>query len=265
MRERLSELLPGVDETHVGSSDAGGLRLVTPADGSGHRHHTWRDREEELLSVVRQVKRRPPTERTAVVFQRPLPYLYLAGQIFPSAGVPYETRDTLPLAAEPFAAALDLVLSFVASGYARQPAIELLRSPHLRFEHEGRALEPGTVSALDRALFETRYVGDRAHLHRLGVDWGAVGKPRRETAAVPAALAAAAAADELDELARSGSSTGLLACLLRFLGVHRARPRRPTPRRTRARHADEPRWWASSATSVTRTSVTTTRSPIFRG
>lgn len=235
LRERLTELLPGMDETHVESSGGGVLRLVTPADGSGQRHHTWRDREEELLSVVRDVKRRPPTDRTAVVFQRPLPYLYLAGQIFPSAGVPFETRDTLPLAAEPFAAALDVVLSFVASGYARLPAIELLRSPHLYFEHDGRALERGTVGALDRALFEARYVGDRAHLHRLAADWGAVGKPRRETAALPAALAAAAAADELDELARPGASTSLLECLLRFLGAHRAPP--PADAETDARES----------------------------
>ena len=52
------------------------------------------------------MKQRSSGERAAVVFQRPLPYLYLAGHLFPSAGVPFETRDTFPLAAEPFAAAL---------------------------------------------------------------------------------------------------------------------------------------------------------------
>lgn len=227
-RERLSDMLPGVDETGVEgqqpSPEGEGLRLVVPDDGSGRLHHLWRDREEELLAIVRQVKRRPAHERTAVVFQRPLPYLYLAGQIFPSAGVPYETRDTLPLAAEPFAAALDLVLSFVASGFARQPLIELLRSPHLHFEQDGQPLEPEMVRALDRALFEARYGGERDELHRLSVVWGAAGRPRREAAAVPAARVAASAADALDELTREGESSRLLECLLRFLADHRARP-----------------------------------------
>ena len=159
LRERLSDLLTGVVETQDETPGAGGPRWVTPDDGSGCLHHIWRDREEELLAIVRQVKRCPATERTAVVFQRPLPYLYLAGQIFPSADVPYETRDTLPLAAEPFAAALELVLSFVASGFARQALIELLRSPHLHFEQDGHPLEPEMVRALDRALFEARYGG----------------------------------------------------------------------------------------------------------
>ena len=100
----------------------------------------------ELLAVIRQVKRRSTRERTAVVFQRPLPYLYLAPQLFASAGVPFETRDTLPLAAEPFAAALDLVLTFVSSGYARIPTIELLRSPHFEFAHDGRGFDPSAVA-----------------------------------------------------------------------------------------------------------------------
>jgi CRISPR/Cas system-associated exonuclease Cas4 (RecB family) len=99
-----------------------------------------------------------------------------------------------------------------------------LRSPHLRFEHEGTPLEPGMVRALDRALFEARYGGDRNELRRLADAWSAVGKPKREAAAVPAALVAATAADELDALTRKCESSRLLECLLRFLVAHRARP-----------------------------------------
>ncbi len=234
LRERLNDLLPGIEETQVEASGSTGPKLVTPGDGSGRRHHTWRDREEELLAVVRHVKRLPATERTAVVFQRPLPYLYLAAQIFPSAGVPYETRDTLPLAAEPFAAVVDVVLACVASGFARLPLIELLRSPHLRFEHEGALLEPAGVRALDRALFEARYVGDRSEL-RLADAWSAVGKPKRDAAAVPAARIAAAAADELDTLAGPGESSRLLECLRRFLVAHRPEP--PADPATEARES----------------------------
>ena len=75
-RERLQDLLPGVEETKVEPSAAATARLVTPAGPSGDRYFTFRDREEELLAVIRQVKRRSARERTAVVFQRPLPYLY---------------------------------------------------------------------------------------------------------------------------------------------------------------------------------------------
>ena len=100
-RERLQDLLPGVEETRVEPSAPATARLVTPTEPSGGRYFTFRDREEELLAVIRQVKHRSTRERTAVVFQRPLPYLYLAPQLFASAGVPFETRDTLPLAAEP--------------------------------------------------------------------------------------------------------------------------------------------------------------------
>ena len=221
-RERLRDVLPGVDETRVEPSVPATTRLVTPVEPSGARHFTFRDREEELLAVVRQVKSRSAGERTAVVFQRPLPYLYLAGQLFTSAGVAFTRHDTLPLAAEPFAAALDLVLSFVSSGYARVPTVELLRSPHFVFEHDGCRFDPATTGALDHGLLEARYVGDRDELRRLGTRWGAPDAPRRQRPAAAPALVAATLADELDELTRPGPSSRLLDCVLRFLDSHRA-------------------------------------------
>ena len=63
-----------------------------------------------------------PLNRTAVVFQRPLPYLYLARQVFPDAEIPYQAFDALPLAAEPFAAALDLV--FVVRHVGRHAGLD---------------------------------------------------------------------------------------------------------------------------------------------
>ena len=54
--------------------------------------------------------------------RRPLPYLYLARSVFGASGIPFETLDTLPLAAEPYAAALDLVLDAVASRFGRTGA-----------------------------------------------------------------------------------------------------------------------------------------------
>ena len=63
--------------------------LVVPADSTS-LHFTSRDREEELAGVVRRIKARrrespldaPRLDRTAVVFARPLPYLYVARGVF---------------------------------------------------------------------------------------------------------------------------------------------------------------------------------------
>ena len=64
------------------------------------RWFTARDREEELTGFVRQLKARassthasvhpPPLDRIGLVFQRPLPYLYLARQVFGDGGVPWQ-------------------------------------------------------------------------------------------------------------------------------------------------------------------------------
>jgi len=62
--------------------------------------------------------------------------------------------DALPLAAEPFAAALDVVIACVASNFARRPSIALLRSPHFRF-----GLGYIDIAALDRTLSDAGYLG----------------------------------------------------------------------------------------------------------
>ncbi len=232
-RERLADLLPGIEETAVPPAPGARARLVAPDPAPGRRYFTWRDREEELLAVARQVKGRPAAERTAVVFQRPLPYLYAARHLFASAGVPYEATGTLPLASEPFAAAIDLVLSFVSSGHARRPTVELLRSPHFQFSDPDGPLDPSAMPALDGALREARYVGgdgagdeDGAEgpLRRLAGRWdGPEGRGRRAPAA-RAARAAAAAGDELAALARGGPASTLIDCLLRFVDAHRPPP-----------------------------------------
>ncbi len=231
-RERLADLLPGIEETAVPSAPGARARLVAPDAAPGRRYFTWRDREEELLAVVRQVKSRPAVERTAVVFQRPLPYLYAARHLFASAGVPHEETGALPLASEPFAAAIDLVLSFVSSGCARRPTVELLGSPHYHFSDANGILDPSAAPALDGALRDARYVGGddedasgpgRA-LRRLAARWaGPDGRGRRAVAA-RAARAAAEAGDELAALARPGPASTLVDCLLRFVDAHRPPP-----------------------------------------
>ncbi len=242
-RERLEDLLPGIEDRPVPAGPGGGVRLAAPGAPPRQRYFTWRDREEELLAVARLVKHRPAGERTAVVYQRPLPYLYPARHLFASAGVPYETSDTLPLAAEPFAAALDLVLSFVSSGWARRATVELLRSPHFRFTDAAGALDPAAIPALDRELREARYMGagggDEGGLGnpllRLAERWGGPDGGGPRCLAARAARAAAAAADDLAPLAGPGRATALVDCLLRF--VDGRRPPAPDDPGTAARES----------------------------
>ena len=98
--------------------------------GTAETRHVFvsRDREEELRDVARAIRARAAAtdgvaaRPTAIVFHRPLPYLYLAQQVLTDARVPYQAFDALPLAAEPYAALLDLVLA------SRAPAARAKRS-----------------------------------------------------------------------------------------------------------------------------------------
>src|SRR5205807_2429677 len=151
--ERLHGWLPGIaDVSGFGIRDSGLAKpvvVVPPSDISTkptnpesqipNPEHPWwthRDREEELVTVVRMIKanrRRGeavPLSRTAVVYKRPLPYLYLAAEVFGAANIPYQTADALPLASQPTAAAFDLVFEAVVSDFTRDALVSLLRSPH---------------------------------------------------------------------------------------------------------------------------------------
>jgi RecB family exonuclease len=156
--------------------------------------------------------------------RRPLPYLYLARDVLGRAGVAYEARDTLPLAAEPFAATLDLVLEWLAAGFTRPTTIALLRSPHLRFEDdEAGALTGASIASLDRALAEARYLGDADRLAALAEAWSALPDRRRHDharRALPAARAAAAAAQSVASLTATQPVTALVAGVLSFLDRH---------------------------------------------
>jgi hypothetical protein len=158
--ERLRDWWPGLDESGVAPRADGGGRatLITPPDAPPEEPWwTLRDREEELVMLARRLKadRRNgeavPLDRTAIVFKHPLPYLYLAAEVFGAAGIPYRASDALPLAAEPTAAAIDLVLDAVASNFTRGTLVALLRSPHFAFLHDEAEITRESVSALDRA------------------------------------------------------------------------------------------------------------------
>ena len=128
--QRIHDWLPGIDEVEVADLNlaAPPIRrpsLTVPVSETDSLTFVYRDREEELIAVARRLQTDagvPGAAAWAGVdwrstrlarsrrrrLQRPLPYLYLVREVFRSAGLPYQTFDAMPLAAEPFAAALIL-------------------------------------------------------------------------------------------------------------------------------------------------------------
>ena len=213
--ERLHTWLPGLEEVSMGSA-LPGVRpaLVTPADPAGRLWFTRRDREEELIAAARHIKRdrgAAPIDRVAVVFKRPLPYLYLAQDTLGAAGIPYQISDALPLASEPTAAALDLIVDLVASGFSRVAIVSLLRSPHFQF-----AITRQEISALDRGLSDARYLGDIARLEDIAIRNTADQMRRPLTVALDTAR-------PLTPLAKTRSASRQLRDLTSFFETH-ARP-----------------------------------------
>ncbi|MGE0392768.1 MAG: PD-(D/E)XK nuclease family protein [Vicinamibacterales bacterium] len=225
LHERLRRWLPEADEVTAddvvaadatagaGASgpDAGPVLLVrarpagddaSPGGGLAPRVHLSRDREEEVRDFARRIKVQArdaapvPLEATALVVRRPLPYVYLTGEVLATAGVPCQRSDALPLAAEPFAAALDLVASGVAAAWSRATLVALLASPLFEFE-----ASPGrrTLSAFDRALHEAGFLGGAEAMGQLVTRWAA--DPAQARLAAAGRLACAV----LDELAPLGA------------------------------------------------------------
>ena len=232
-RERLDDLLPGMEEQRLADDAGGGPRLVVPDPGDPRMHFTWRDREEELNGIARQASRLASSapaggaetgslarRSVAVVVQRPLPYLYLAPAAFREAGLGLRAAHALPLAVEPFAAALDVVLTFVATGFRRAATMELLRSPHFRFATGEERPGTGAISALDRALRDSRFTGGRAALAARAEAWAAAAGYRRE--ALPALRCTMALADELEPLSEPRPVAAHLATLRSFVDRHAA-------------------------------------------
>ena len=139
--------------------------LVVPDSKDSQMAFSYRDREDELEDVARRLTKDGAAglgrtlDRTGVVVARPLPYLYLAREVFASAGIPFEALDTLPLAAEPYAAAVDVVLECVTANFTRRALMALLRSPHFRFQSDGIELDRSAIGLLDTVMAAHRYLG----------------------------------------------------------------------------------------------------------
>ena len=222
--ERIHRVLPGIEEVRAGEAAPSDPALVVPADGDVL---TARDREEELNGFARRVKAQVRAgeltglERAALVVRQPLPYVYLARETFRSAGLPCQMFDALPLAGEPYAAFIDLVLSAVTGGFARTPAIALLRSPHLRIEVSGVAVTPRQIDALDRALAEGGYLGEVTALERLLDTWRTAGA--KQAPAVTAGQTLLDIAAELEPLRAPAPMAAHLSRVIDFV-IRRERP-----------------------------------------
>ena len=200
--QRVHDWLPGLDEIDATTLGVNGSppprELVAPIS---------RDREEELVAVAGRVKSDDiDVNRIAVVFERPLPYLYLAREVFGSARVPYQTADALPLAVEPVTAALDLVIEFVSSQFTRDATLSLLASPHFSFDPPASGSR-ANLDALDTAMLDARYLGEFDKLRALDLDNAAF-------------VAALGAAEELRPLLDKAPASAQVITLLTFFTSH---------------------------------------------
>ncbi|HEY3045638.1 MAG TPA: hypothetical protein VGJ39_16520, partial [Vicinamibacterales bacterium] len=236
--QRIHEWLPGIEEVeaadlNLGAPPAARPALTVPASDPERQTFVHRDRQEELIEIARGLKvvERASLDRVAVVFKRPLPYLYLVREVFGSAGLPYQTFDAMPLAAEPFAAALDLVFEFVESGFTRRSMVALLRSPHFVFRHGDRLIDRDAIAALDRELSDARYLGGLERLQEDSLWRPPLGGPIRlkpdptgdDVTDVSTALdAARAAAISLAPLLTAAPASSQFRCLIGFLDAYEA-------------------------------------------
>jgi RecB family exonuclease len=200
--QRIHDWLPGLEE--VDGSALGARSSPPPRE---FVVPVCRDREEELVSVARRVKTEDvDLDRVAVVFNRPLPYLYLAREVFGGARLPYQTIDALPLAAEPIAAGLDLVIEFASSQFTRDATLALLSSPHFTFG-SAEPITRATIADLDQSMRDARYMGELEKLLALDV----------RNAALASVVAAA---QELQPLLDKAPASSQVNRLLRFLTSH---------------------------------------------
>ena len=204
--------------------------LVIP-DSQESAVFSYRDREDELEGVARRLKRdavaggEPALNRSGLVVARPLPYVYLAREVFASAGIAFEALDTLPLAAEPYAAAVDVVLECAAANFTRRALMALLRSPHFRFQVDGLELERSAVGLLDTAMAAERYLGG---LDRLAALVESLGGTERSLAS-----SALSVATELAPLLETRPLSDQADLIRQFLERH-DRPHLERRRRARA-------------------------------
>ena len=226
--QRVLDWLPEIEEIdarQLGVGPSPVPRLCVPiaeetrTDAVAAAAFVKRDREEELVAVARRAgAAQVSLDRIGVTFVRPLPYLYLAREVFGGAHVPYQTIDALPLAAEPVSAALDLVIEFASSQFARDAAVALLRSPH--FCLTSAPVSRAAIAALETVMRDARYLGELEDLQALEQDEAVREAVTRERGVGVALSALIAAAKELQTLVDRGSAAAQLNVLADFFVAH---------------------------------------------
>ena len=122
-----------------------------------------------------------PLSRTAVVFKRPLPYVYLARQIFSSAGVP---QPDLRRAARspPNRMPRPSTWSSTRSTRASRGSALIGAPPLAAVRRTARAAarsRSAALARLDRKLSEARYLAEPAELGRFAREWPSPGDLQR--------------------------------------------------------------------------------------
>lgn len=233
-RERLERELPGIEEVREPGAPWHPHLVTSSPQSSVSPSPVWmsRDREEEVRDVARVIRQRTPRPAatlapTALVVQRPLPYLYLTRQILSDARIPCQALDALPLASEPYAALLDLVLVVARTGGTRESTIALLRSPWLQIEVDGTPVSREETTALDAVLLARRATGS-ATTYLEEVERFFDGKAQRDyidgARATRAARGAVAVATWLDAFRTAGSASEQLTAVSSFLRSHERGP-----------------------------------------
>ena len=222
-RERLGDLLPGLDEKKfVGNRDL--PTIVVPDLAEDTLCFKWRDREDELRAVGRQLARRKKDggllpSSAAVVVQRPLPYLYLAPSAFDEFDVPVSAGDGLPLATEPYVALIDLIFDVVGSNFGRPALVALLESPHCAFfDSCSGPLSRRAIQALDKRLRDSCFFGGKDELAKRLAIWTETDRATLE--ALPALRCALSLSEELQAMCLENPIAGHLSLLRRFLNDH---------------------------------------------
>ena len=245
LHERLHRMLPGIDEVRFVADPAAARLPCLHAASADAAVFVARDREEEVATFARRVKHlircgdASALDRIALVVDQPQPYVLVARTVLHSAGIPCGLSEPQPLAAEPYAAALDAVLTAVATGCGRASVVELLRSPHFRFETpDGKRLEPHDVPPPGDWLAVARGAADDE------ADVSAAdaapetpsAAPLQEDAAAPAQALRRLVAD-LRRLAAPAPPADHLATLLDFMARHELIPPADDPWQERHQRA----------------------------
>ena len=188
--------------------------------------------------------RRPLRATTPLsCYQRPLPYVYVARRVFEAAATPFSAADTLPLAAEPYAAAVNLVFEAASSGVSRAAVLRLLESPLLSWREDRRPLARRDIAVLEERLLRAGFDAGRDALARLDAEFRAHadqpsftgGAPVRLKRAFAAALAAADDLSSLSEMRTVAAHCIALGALLERRECHPWGNAGPDPRHARAR------------------------------